>query len=222
MALEKMTIIGYSDNKFSNKNGDPFVVMINPENYSHNCAISYSESKPQGISAQDIKFDTIKLETISFDFILDDTGAVPKNKENQNKSVPQMIKSLQDVVYKYYGDIHQPNFIMLKWGSLAFKCRTESLKIDYQMFKPSGVPLRAKVSLSFKGYTDSVLKSLKANRSSPDLTHIITVKDGDTLPKLCNEVYNDCKYYLEVAKVNELVNIRQLEVGSKLIFPPLN
>jgi hypothetical protein len=222
MALAKLTIAGYKDEKFSSKNGDPFVVMINPSSYDHSFSITYSEEESPGKAAKTSKFKAVGPESVSLNFILDDTGAVPRNKENEGKTVAKMIKELKDVVYKYYGESHEPNFVLLKWGTLLFKSRLDSLKIDYQMFKPNGVPLRAKVTLSFKGFVDPAKESQLANRSSPDLTHIVTIKEGDSLPFLCNKIYKNSKYYLKVAEINNLVNIRRLKVGSQIIFPPLN
>ena len=222
MALAKLTIAGYKDEKFSSKNGDPFVVMINPSSYDHSFSITYSEEESPGKAAKTSKFKAVGPESVSLNFILDDTGAVPRNKENEGKTVAKMIKELKDVVYKYYGESHEPNFVLLKWGTLLFKSRLDSLKIDYQMFKPNGVPLRAKVTLSFKGFVDPAKESQLANRSSPDLTHIVTIKEGDSLPFLCNKIYKNSKYYLKVAEINYLVNIRRLKVGSQIIFPPLN
>lgn len=222
MALAKLTIVGYKNEKFSSKNGSPFVVMINPSSYDHSFSITYSDEESPGKAAKTSKFKAVGPESVSLNFILDDTGAIPRNKENEGKTVAKMIKELKDVVYKYYGESHEPNFVLLKWGTLLFKSRLESLKIDYQMFKPNGVPLRAKVSLSFKGFIDPVKEAQLANRSSPDLTHIVTIKEGDNLPFLCNKIYKNSKYYLKVAEINNLVNIRRLKVGSQIIFPPLN
>lgn len=221
-SLSKLSIQGYKDSGFGSKNGDKFVVMINPANYDHSYSLTYSEDDSPGKAAKTTKFKAVGPESVSINFILDDTGAVVRNKENDGKTVAKMIVELKDVIYKYYGETHEPNFVMLIWGTLLFKCRLDSMKVEYQMFKPSGVPLRAKVSLSFKGYVDPVQESQIANRSSPDLTHIITVREGDSLPLLCQKVYKDSKYYLKVAKVNNLINIRDLAAGTKLIFPPLN
>lgn len=221
MALTKLTITGYKDGLFGEKNGSEFTVMINPANYDHSHTVNYTDEESPGKAAKTTKFKAIGPETMSFNFTLDDTGAVPRNEANTGKSVPAMILELKNVVYKYYGDTHEPNFIMLNWGSLLFKCRMESLKIEYQMFKPSGDPLRAKVSLSFKGYVDAEKEAQMANRNSPDLTHIITVQEGDNLPQLCHKIYKNKKYYLKVAEFNDLVDIRDLKVGSKLYFPPI-
>ena len=50
-------------------------------------------------------------------------------------------------------------------------------------------------------------------------THI--VRKGDTLPELCQQIYNDSSYYIQVAKFNGLNKFRNLKTGSQLIFPPI-
>ena len=95
------------------------------------------------------------------------------------------------------------------------------MSMDYTLFKPSGLPLRAKVKLSFTGFQSKDEKALRANRSSPDLDHVVEVKAGDTLPLLCYRIYKNSGYYTDVAKVNNLVNFRNLVPGTRLHFPPL-
>ena len=86
---------------------------------------------------------------------------------------------------------------------------------------PDGTPLRAKASVKFEEAIDANLIDSEANNKSPDLTHRITVKEGDRLPLICYEVYGDSSYYLEVASYNRLVNYRNLEPGSELYLPPI-
>ena len=62
----------------------------------------------------------------------------------------------------------------------------------------------------------------RENASSPDLTHLRDVRDGDTLPLLAYDIYGNAQLYLEVARVNKLVNFRRLRPASRLSFPPLD
>ena len=89
------------------------------------------------------------------------------------------------------------------------------------MFSNDGKLLRAKLSCTFLQFlSGSDIGAIK-NNSSPDLTHLKVTKWGDTLPLMCDDVYGDPKYYMQVAKVNDLVSIYQLEHGRQLVFPPL-
>lgn len=219
--LEKMIIQAYSDENFSGKAGAPFEVMINPETYSHTYSINYTDRKKMGSNAQASDFNQMAKEKLSFKIVLDSTGVVPLSEANKGKDVKQMIKDLKGIVYDYQGKIHQPYFIELLWGVLLFKGRLDNLSIEYKMFKSDGTPLRANVSLSFIGYISEEMAAAQANQSSPDMTHIVTIKEGDTLVGLCQSIYGKSKYYLKVAERNNLTNFRYLIPGSRLSFPPL-
>jgi nucleoid-associated protein YgaU len=104
---------------------------------------------------------------------------------------------------------------------MLFKSRLTKLDFTYSLFKPDGTPLRARAAVTFVGYTDEVELAKQANKTSPDLSHVLTVKGGDTLPLMCYQIYGTSAYYLQVAKVNQLINFRSLVVGSQLLFPPL-
>jgi hypothetical protein len=41
------------------------------------------------------------------------------------------------------------------------------------------------------------------------------------LPLMCYRIYGDSKYYIEVARFNNLNDFRNLNEGMQLKFPPL-
>lgn len=95
------------------------------------------------------------------------------------------------------------------------------LTLEYKLFDNEGQPLRAIGKATFSESTSPKLAGKIENLQSPDLTHKRTVQAGDTLPLMTERIYGDSKYYLEVAKINNLVNFRQLKPGQELFFPPL-
>ena len=206
-----------------------FKVMINPSNYSHTYTISNTatkkgtESKKAAIGTNESppKYIANLPQKLGFDIILDGTGVIRPPRALVLPDVKTQIADLIKVVYTYVGEAHEPNPVRVLWGSLVFFGTLDSMSMEYTLFKPSGAPLRAKVKLSFTGYQSSEEGSLKANTSSPDLDHVVEVKSGDTLPLLCYQVYKDSGYYPAVAKVNNLVNFRNLVPGTRLRFPPL-
>ncbi|SRR5450830_218845 len=201
------------------KSQTAFEAMINPASYKRQLSINYNKKKTLGQSSAEPKFSAVCPETLTFDnLVLDSTGVVALLGM---QSVKTMVDALLAVIYDYNGKKHEPNYVRLLWGTFIFFGRAESISIDYTMFKPSGEPLRAKVSLSFTGWMSTEESSLRANQSSPDLSHLVEVAMGDTLPLLCSRIYNDPSYYREVARINNLTNFRNLEPGLMLRFPPL-
>jgi hypothetical protein len=58
--------------------------------------------------------------------------------------------------------------------------------------------------------------------SSPDLTHYKKVVAGDRLDLLTYKVYNNSKYFMQVAKANSLGTLRNSRPGLNLSFPPFD
>lgn len=225
-SLQKMVITAYQDGDFTSRVGDPFTVMINPAGYSHNYSICYNDDQAQGSSGGSPRFNRIPSDTVQFELVFDGTGVVPTALPgvipNLSDGITDQIQKLKTLVFTYNGKIHSPNFLQLAWGTLLFKCRLTSLEIEYTLFKPDGTPLRARAKASFQGYNDESELELQANKSSPDLTHVRTVKAGDTLPLMCYRIYGSSLPYLQVAAVNNLTDFRRLKVGSQIVFPPLD
>ena len=201
--------------------GTSFTVMLNPADFKHSYGIQYDKQKAQGETAADPKFSAVDNEKVNFSLVLDGTGAVPMATGTQRQTVKAQLAQLNKVVYAYDGNVHEPPHVRLLWGTLIFFGRMESMSTNYTLFMPSGDPLRAKVDLSFIGAMSKKESALVSNRSSPDLTHRVPVREGDTLPLLCDRIYGDAGYYLDVAAFNGLADFRRLLVGTDLRFPPL-
>ncbi len=197
-----------------------FEFVLNPSEYDHSFTIGYSRKQAIGQSGTDAKFESVKPEKLKFSAIIDGTGAV-ESPDGKAIDVKAQIKSLKDIVYKYDGDKHEPSHVRVLWGSHIFFGRLESMSVDNTLFKPSGEPLRARIKLGFTGFMSKEEEALRANRSSPDMSHLVLVKAGDTLPLLCYRVYRDSSYYLEIARINNMTDFRDLEPGTRLHFPPL-
>jgi Contractile injection system tube protein len=219
--LEKLQILAYTDENFTQSAGQ-YSVQINPETYSQQFSAEYTGTPTLSTAGITNKFVTQKPQDLELTFFLDATGAVPQTSGGAPvTSVSDEIDKFKGIVYSYNGNIHSPNYLRVLWGKLKFDCRFVSMGIEYMLFSPSGVPLRAKLSPKFKQYLSSQKLALESKNSSPDLTHYRTVAAGDTLPLMCHRIYQDSKYYIDVAKVNGLTSFRDLEPGRQILFPPL-
>jgi Contractile injection system tube protein len=223
-SLEKMTITAYEKDDFKTSAGK-FSAYINPATYSHRYQISYNNVQAQGSSKAAWTYSKTCAEEVAFELVFDGTGVIPSPIPGlvpfTANGVVKQIKEFRDLVFKYSSRIHSPKFVQLAWGTLLFNCRLESLTINYTLFKPDGTPLRARANCSFVGFTSELQAQLEARMSSPDVSHVLTVKAGDTLPLMCYRIYGSSSYYAEVARVNGLTDFRRLMVGSRLLFPPL-
>jgi hypothetical protein len=210
-----MKIIAYGDEKYSKKRKE-MDLQVNPASLKCSQSISYSGTQAMGVSAKEKKFSAAGDSTLTFEAVFDSTGLI----DLKEKSVSNAINHLESVV-GYDGNSHQPHCLHVIWGSFSFKGRMSSLSCNYTLFTPEGEPLRAKVSMSITGSMDKMTEARQANRSSPDMTHVITLKAGENIAWWCNRIYGDASYCTDVARYNRLTGFRNVPPGTQLVFPPL-
>ena len=233
-SLEKIKITAYKTAQFDKKKdkiaSGEFNALVNPEGYTRSYKIKYKDQQASGTKAQEMKFEKIEPEDIDFEFVFDKTGAIPGTfkstdnagivKEGKDGVWPDL-EQFKKVVYDYKGVIHQPPYLIIEWGDLIFKCVLKEMSINFKLFRPDGKPLRAVVKAKFTSTVENKLRVRQEDKGSPDITHLRVVKEGDTLPMLAYEVYEDPGYYVQVANANNLFNFRYLEPGTTIFFPPL-
>lgn len=203
--------------------GDTFEAMINPESYSHSLGLKYGSIDGKNVPVNKCraipKYAAPEPQKLGFTIILDDTGVVPGTRQ----TIAQQVDQLRKVVYDYAGEEHEPTPVKIIWGSglKEFYGRLTTMGIDYTLFDQDGKALRAKIKLDFiEAYTVD-MEALKAKRRSPDLTRVVRVRMGDTLPLLCHQIYKDAGKYLDIARFNDLDSFSDLVPDTLLRFPPM-
>lgn len=191
---------------------DGYKLKLNPESIKRNRAIVIEAGDAGDTGTQVNQYKTYGDETMDLDFYLDCTGAIPGSPA----SVDAELELLSQTIYDYAGEIHKPKYLFVEYGSFSFRCMMTAFNTEYLLFDQNGNSLRAKVHLSLKS-----VKQSTEQKSSPDMSHAFTIREGDSLPLLCKVVYGKMDYYLQVAEHNGLTNFRELEVGSTIELPPL-
>ncbi|MEM9214361.1 MAG: hypothetical protein AAGD25_08435 [Cyanobacteria bacterium P01_F01_bin.150] len=214
--LEKLKIHIYDDVKRMGMPLDTFEAMFNPESYSLNHSMVYDSSKPLCSSGTEQQYTYHVPEDLTLDLYLDSTGVASVGSRDVQKEVERFLK----LTMHMNGKIHQPNFLKIEWGDLIFNCRLQSVEVNYSLFDRSGRPIRAKLHTSFVKELADVKRPPTENKSSPDLTHVRTVKAGDNLPLMSHKIYGDPSYYIQLARANNLNNFRKLKVGKSISLPP--
>lgn len=217
--MDKLKLTTYKDEMYSIPNGSPITVQINPQTLDWQKGIQYKEEKQMGSPENTSKFDRYGEETLSFEIQIDCTGVIPYG--NPTDTAYDKVKDLENSLYTYKGNIHRPAYVVITWGSSIFKGQLKTFNTNYTLFNSSGQPLRAKVHLAFSHFISEKEKQKKASKSSPDMSHLITVQEGDTLANLCQQIYGNSLLLDEVARINNLGTFRQLQPGTTLLFPHL-
>jgi hypothetical protein len=217
--MGNMTLVAYGDEKFSDPIDDGvYRLMLNPEKVQWGRTIQHNEEAAIDSSAPSAKYSKTHSEKLSFDLVIDCTGVV----DGKRVDMAAEIRQLSKVIYDYNGAIHRPNYVIVNWGSaLSFKCVLASFSLSYTFFKPDGTPLRAKASLEFVSYIDPATLARKEKKASPDMSHLVAVVEGSSLPQIAQQIYRSPTHYVQIARYNGLDKFRRLEPGTELTVPPL-
>lgn len=228
--MKYLTIVGYEAGKKGpvGKGFEEFTAQVNPASINVNYGIGYVEDSQDGSIIPQKKYNGTKTQTVSFELILDETGVIPNDKVIK-KGVKDQIELFKKTCYYYIGSEHETPYVkihlnnesLFKYNKQAFYARIENFEVTYTMFSSEGEPIRAKLNATFGGTMDPETESSLKDKQSPDLTHMVTVRAGDTLPMLCQRIYGDRQMHHEVARINNLISFRYLEPGTELIFPPI-
>ncbi|MBL3570527.1 peptidoglycan-binding protein [Rhodovulum sulfidophilum] len=200
-----------------------FTATINPARFKRKYKTRFSGIDRDGAIGKSKpvpKFDRSDPEHLTLTLTLDGTGVVP---DAANTTVSAQIEKLRSIAYSYDGDDHQPNPVEVEWGGglSDFQGRLTGLDVDYTLFQADGTPLRATVEMTFIEAITEEKEAKESNDKSPDMTHVLQVREGDTLPLMCQRVYKDVTRYLEIARANDLDDFRDLTPGMLLHFPPI-
>ncbi len=222
--VTKAKIVAYTDKDFrtEDKKAEPFIIPVNPESYTQNFQIKVEEREGQGNQKTAPKYVATAPEKLRLDFVLDGTGTIEGYTETQKISVHKQIKKFKELVYFMDGDKHRPRFIKVLWGMMNFQCIIESFDINFTLFDKNGYPLRAKISATFLESVAAEERIRTEGKNSPDLSHARVVKEGDRLDLMTYKIYNDSKYFLQIAKANGLTTLRQIKSGRTIMFPPFD
>ncbi len=231
--FEKLRIESYEDASFQTRarNVDGvYYALINPESYTTRESVEFADTQAPGRSMPILRFNKMPAQEMNFEFLFDGTGVVTEasalniglvNPLAKSKTVTEQLADFKKRVLRFEGEIHQPYYLKLCWGTLLLKCVLTSIDIEYKLFNTDGAPIRAVVRCAFKEIIDEPLLLRTEDRSSPDITHQHTVKDTDRLDLLSYRYYKDQRYISQLATFNDLDGFRNLKPGTLLYFPSI-
>ncbi len=233
MSVTNLTLTGYS--KFANGSASSSIgsyeLPVNPDtfdlSYEMNGDDSESEEQPLTASGTSVKAKpkVYNPRTISFEFIIDNTGVIPFSPPTEfsslstGSSIEPSLEYLRKLTIKPSSEAHRPPYVLLEWGSITLAGSATKFELNILRFNRSGDPIRAKISMSIKEEVDEAV--ITREFRSPDITRIPKIKEGDSLISLCDKFYDDPHYFIRIAEYNNLPTFRSLKPGTMLEFPPL-
>jgi len=203
--------------------GESIAVQFNPEEYVLQREINYAQAAVPGLSAPILQFMHGTLQTLQMDLFLD--------SYEQHKAGSALVNAAQSDVRLLTRRItelmaiqpatHAPPVLLFTWGSLAFTCLLASCIQRFTMFLPEGIPVRARLSVTFNEYRNADLEAKEIKRETSDHSKRHVVIQGETLSAIAAAEYADPRLWRVIAIANRLQAARRLPPGLKLLLPNL-
>lgn len=210
--------------------GEPFPVPYNPTEYALSKGASYADINIPGLDSPLLQFVRGEAETLNLELFFDSTD---KGTGTGAESVADRVEAFYQLV-KIRGDLHTPPILRVTWGdrfpgnragqgdrqSPSFDCVAISCGRRFTLFNPDGVPLRAVVTLQLKEYKTLEEQVQELNLQSSDHSRLHVVREGENLPLIAFEAYEDPSRWRLIAEHNGLTDVRNLVPGTVLVLPP--
>lgn len=156
MSLLKMTILSFKsfDNPADLLKPRIFLAMFNPASYKVEYEFPKDKKEASGNDAQNQPVQAISTRKMSFDFLIDGTGAngdqriVLLETRKFGSVVRFEKKELLSIDATKGSHLTLPK-LLLVWGTFMFSCEIENYSINYTLFSQLGIPLRATISATF-------------------------------------------------------------------------
>ncbi len=211
MALEKVTLT-------NTVSGARVSAMFNPEDYTVNRENNFAQAAIPGLSAPLLQFVNGAMQTLEMELLLDTReahGSAAAGSDVRDQT--NRVLALMDID----ATTHAPPPVLFAWGSLTFTCVLARATQRFIMFRPDGVPIRARLQVTFNEFRDVELEAKEIKRETADFTKRHTVGQDETLSGIAAASYGDPAMWRPIAIRNGIDDPRRLAVGLQLAIPAL-
>lgn len=196
--------------------GDQISVDYNPEEYTLNQDNNFATQSIPGLSGPLVQFVAGNQRTLEMELLFDTWDTEEAEKEDVRDEVRQVTRLME-----IDSGLHAPPLLKVKWGTLEFRCVLSQASQRFTMFTSEGVPVRARLNVTFSEVIDLEQEIKKVKRETADFTKRYTVGDGDTLSAIAARLYDDPLLWRAIAAENSIANPRAIATGRQLLVPSL-
>ena len=193
---------------------EPYLTCrFNPPKYDVSREVEYGELQASGSGASSQQFISEGSDTLSMELFFDTS--------QRQSDVREAYVDKLDTLASVDPELHAPPLCQFVWGDgLSFTALVQSLDKTFTRFLPSGVPVRARVNVTFTECKPADYRR-ELKPESTDKTKAWTVTEGDTLWLIADEEYGDPSHWRTIADANGIDNPRAVDPGDSLELPPL-
>ena len=160
---------------------EEFDVQFNPTEYTMSKSAVIAEIGIPGLDSPLQQYVRGESEKLTLDLFFDETD---NGMGESATSVDKRVESFYQLI-KIQPKTHALPRIQFVWGEdRSFQAVVESIQRKYTLFSPTGVPLRATLTVSFREYKTLEAQIKEFKLESPDFTKQRMVRRGETLSSI--------------------------------------
>jgi nucleoid-associated protein YgaU len=198
--------------------GRSVTVLFNPEEYTVSRDTTFAQMAVPGLSAPVVQFVHGNAQTLEMELLVDSYEASDQAAAGSDvRLLTNRIVGLMDIA----PSLHAPPPVIFSWGSLTFTCVLQRCVQRYILFRPDGVPVRARLQVTFSEFTNVEMEAREVKRETVDYTKVHVVCQGETLPSIAFATYGDATKWRPIALRNAIDDPRAIAVGGRLALPRL-
>jgi nucleoid-associated protein YgaU len=116
---------------------------------------------------------------------------------------------------------HAPPVVLFTWGSLSFTCVLARASQKFIMFASDGIPVRARLQVTFNEFRNGDLEAKEVKRETADYSRLYVVGQGETPSAIAARIYGNPEMWRPILQHNEIDDPRSLTPGQRLLVPQL-
>lgn len=194
-------------------------VQFNPTEYTVEKGAQLAEIGIPGIDSPLLQFIRGQNQRLTLELFFDTTDG---GMGEPAVDVRTLTGPFQELV-RIRPRLHAPPRVRFLWGSLSFKAVIESVRQQFTLFNPAGLPLRATLAVVFREYRTLEEQLAELNLQSSDHTRRHVARAGETLAQIAAALYDDPREWRRIADANAAVlpDVRRVTPGTELLIPPI-
>lgn len=207
--------------KIITETNEEITVQFNPAEYQISNSVQYTEKSAVGLDGVFSQFVSGSNAVLNLTLYFDTYE--PPGVNGSDEGGTDVTEKTQKIVklVAIDGSLHRPPQVTFSWGAIQFKgCITE-VKESYTMFLSDGMPVRAKLDVTFKSVYDVSAEKRQQPFESPDRTKYRRVRQGEYLWNYAYEEYGNPDAWKIIATENGLKHPMDIEPGQMIRIPAI-
>lgn len=197
--------------------------LFNPKELTWSKTVTVTQGKVANANMPQTTFGGGQPETLTMELFFDTYSEEALKKRDVRKAYTDAVWKLLEIDERTRRskDGPRPPIVFFQWGDLTlFEGLITSITQRFTMFAPSGIPVRATLTVSFQQFVDKKQrKGQNPTSSGIGGERMWRVNDGDTLAWIAYKEYGDATKWRPIADANKLTRLRRLAPGTVLMIP---